>query len=144
MRVMTEQCAPSMRTNDIRYRLDDLLAEWHKWCRGFSIVGQHGTAPMFNGLVSSKQWDSEHEVLDDRLHSSQLEIVEFSINGDEKGQGAMPEPYRTAISFKAKNLATGKNVWISPRLPKDQLGRFQVLNEAYEILIKRLSLAGVL
>ena len=137
MRIMTEQCAPSMRTNDIRYQLDDLLAQWHQWCRGYSIVGQHGTAPMFNGLVSSKQWDSESDVLDNHLHSSQMVSFDFQIN-------ELEPLYRTALQIQARNLVTGRSVWTSARLPKDLEQRAVILGVARELLTKRLISVGIL
>jgi hypothetical protein len=137
MRITIESCASNVRTNDTRYRLDDLLAEWHQWCRGFSIVGQHGTAPMFNGLVSSKQWDSESDVLDDHLHSSQMVAFDFHVN-------ELEPLYRTAIGIQARNLVTGRSVWTSARLPTDLEERAAILATARNILINRLTNAGIL
>jgi hypothetical protein len=134
---ITESCASSVRTNDTRYQLDSLLAEWHQWCRGFSIVGQHGTAPMFNGLVSSKQWDSESDVLDNHLHSSQMLAFDFHVN-------ELEPLYRTAIGLQARNLVTGKSIWTSARLPKDLEERAIILGIARDLLINRLTLAGIL
>ena len=122
---------------DIRHTLDSLLADWHHWCKGFSPCGQHGTAPMFNGLVSSKQWDSEGEVLDAHLRSSQLEAVDFHI-------GELEPLHRTAIGIHARNLVTGRSVWSSERLPSDPQERAIILQKAMNLLKNKLTGAGIL
>jgi len=124
-------------TEQIRYMLDDLLAQWHQWAKGFSIVGQHGTAPMFNGLVSSKQWDSEDDVIDGALHHSQMESVDFHIN-------ELIPLHRTAIGINARNLVTGYSVWTSARLPADIEQRAVILRDARNILQNKLTSAGIL
>lgn len=124
-------------TESIRYALDALLSDWHQWAKGFSIVGQHGTAPMFNGLVSSKQWDSESDVIDGSLHHSQMETVDFHIS-------ELIPIHRTAIGINARNLVTGYSVWTSARLPTDLEQRAIILRDARNILQKRLTDAGIL
>ena len=123
--------------NDARFILDDLLAEWHKWSISFAMLGSHGTAPMFNGLVSSRQWDSEHDVVDGSLHNSQMEAVDFHI-------GELKPDHRTAIYISARNLHTGKQVWTSVRLPVDQMERQKIVAEARNMLTKRLTDAGIM
>lgn len=120
-----------------RYALDALLSDWHQWAKGFSIVGTHGTAPMFNNLVSSKQWDSEGDVIDSNLHHSQMESVDFHI-------GELVPLHRTAIGIHARNLVTGYSVWASARLPTDLEARAKILGEARTILQNRLTSAGIL
>jgi len=124
-------------TEQIRYMLDDLLAQWHQWAKGFSIVGQHGTAPMFNGLVSSKQWDSEDDVIDGSIHHSQMEAVDFHIS-------ELIPLHRTAIGINARNLVTGYSVWTSARLPEDVEQRAVILRDARNILQNKLTSAGIL
>ena len=124
-------------TDQIRYMLDDLLAQWHQWAKGFSIVGQHGTAPMFNGLVSSKQWDSESDVLDGNIHHSQMQTVDFHIS-------ELEPLHRTAIGINARNLVTGRSVWTSARLPENVEARAVILATARNILQNRLASAGIL
>ena len=124
-------------TEQIRYMLDDLLAQWHQWAKGFSIVGQHGTAPMFNGLVSSKQWDSEGDVLDGNIHHSQMATVDFHI-------GELEPLHRTAIGINARNLVTGRSVWTSARLPTDLEARAVILRTARGILQNKSTSAGIL
>ena len=126
-----------MMKDETRYILDSLLADWHRWAKGFAIVGSHGTAPMFNGLVSSRQWDAEGDVLDGHLHSSQMKSVDFHIN-------ELEPLHRTAIGIQARNLVTGRSVWTSVRLPQDIEERSIILMEARNKLLKRLINAGIL
>lgn len=123
--------------DDTRYTLDGLLEEWHKWAKSFAICGSHSTAPMFNGLVSSRQWDSEGDVIDGDLHSSKMESVDFHI-------GELQPIHRTAIQIQARNLYTGKSVWESLRLPKDVAKRASILADARNILATRLTNAGIM
>ena len=126
-----------MMKDETRYILDSLLADWHRWAKGFSVTGSHGTAPMFNGLVSSRQWDAEGDVIDGNLHSSQMQSVDFHIN-------ELEPLHRTAIGIQARNLVTGRSVWTSVRLPQDIEERSIILMEARNKLLKRLINAGIL
>lgn len=126
-----------MNQSENRYILDNLLVEWHQWAKGFAPLGSHSTAPMFQGLTSSRQWDSESDVLDSDLHNSQMETVDFCIN-------EMPPEHRTAIGINARNLSTGKHVWTSARLPVDLQERQELLSRARQDLTRRLIAAGVL
>lgn len=125
-----------MMKDETRYILDSLLADWHRWANGFSIVGSHSTAPMFNGMVSSRQWDSEGDVIDGHLHSSQMQSVDFHIN-------ELEPMHRTAIGIQARNLVTGRSVWTSARLPQEVEKRAVILMEARNNLLKRLTSAGI-
>lgn len=120
-----------------RYILDSLLADWHCWARSYSATGSHSTAPMFNGLVPSRQWDSESDVIDTDLRHDQLKAVDFHISELEPN-------HRTAIGIHARNLVTGKSVWTSARLPTDVVERAKILGDAKNILQKRLTDAGVM
>lgn len=132
-----------MMRNENDYLISDLLASWHRWASGWSGVAAHGSCAMFTDVRSSRQWDSANDVVDGSLHNSQMKAIEFAINGDERGQGAMPDPYRTAISITARNLASGASVWSSPRLPKDTEELSVLVLEAKTMLLKRLYRAGV-
>lgn len=132
-----------MMRNESDHILADLLAAWHKWAAGWAGVAAYGSCAMFTGVRSSRQWDSANDVVDGDLHNSQMQAVEFAINGDERGQGAMPNPYRTAIQIHARNLATGASVWSSPRLPVDPEELAIVRLEAMDMLTRRLLAAGV-
>ena len=124
--------------------LDQLLQDWHCWCSNFRHVAQSGSCAMFKDAKSSRQWQDSDELHDTAKHNSTMKTINFVITGDKEGKGAMDEPYKTALCFKAKNLVTGVNVWSSPRLPLDPGARALILMTAKSELMARLSAAGVL
>lgn len=123
--------------NETRYLLDTILAEWHKWARGFSPVAEHHTSPVFGYQVNSRQWDSEDDVLDGHLHNSKMKAVDFHIS-------ELSPLHRTAIDIQARNLVTGRFVWTSTRLPVDVDQRAYVIAEARTQLLNRLIKDGVI
>ena len=122
--------------NETHELLDGLLQDWHRWSKGFQIVASHGTSAMFAGQRSSRQWDSENEVTDSTLHSQTMREFDFHV------MELIPE-YRTALQIQARNLVTGRQVWISPRLPNDIESRAQLLGLARSALLVRLISAGI-
>lgn len=123
--------------DDTKELLDDLLVQWHKWAKGYTPVSTHSACAMFKGSKSSRQWDSESEVLDGDLHNEQMKMLDFHIN-------ELCDVYRTALQINARNLYTGKSVWSSPRLPEDQKQRQEILADARNSLCIRLRIAGVI
>jgi hypothetical protein len=55
-----------------------------------------------------------------------------------------PHPWRLAIEFEAKNLASTANVWRSPRLPADEESRSVLVLEARTRLMVELRRDGVM
>ena len=123
--------------DDTRYLLDSLLADWHKWARGWTGVAAYGSCAMFTGVKSSRQWDSEGDVLDGALHDSQMKAFDFHVN-------ELEPLHRTALQIQARNLVTGKSVWTSVRLPTSIEERAIILTIARNSLTNRLISAGVL
>ena len=111
--------------------LDKRLIEWHWWCKGYLICSQPKTSAMFATAKSSRQWDSEHSVNDDLLNHSEMESLDFQID-------QLLPIQRTAIQINARNLATGRSVWRSARLPEDIEERQTILREARNALCKLL------
>lgn len=130
--------------DETQRRLDDLLIAWHKWAKGYQHVGGINSSPAFRDAKTSRGWDTVADIVDGEIHHSVMESVEYAINGDSNGQGAMEPDYRTALQIQARNLATGYSVWISPRLPNDIESRAQLLGLARMALIVRLVGAGVM
>lgn len=115
--------------------LDDLISSWYRWAKGYSETA-HAKCAMFTNMISSRQWDSENDVIDGTLHSSTMEAVDFHIS-------SLNPVHRTAINLQGRNLACGVNVWTSPRLPTDPFERTTILIEARSTLLRRLIGAGV-
>lgn len=117
--------------------LDSILAEWHHWAKGYMPIPTCGADPMFRNAKTPKGWDSTSDVVDDEITNSQMKTIDFHV-------GEMKDPHRSAIYIHARNCYTGRNVWLSPRLPKDPLERAQILGDAKAILIGKLLSAGIL
>mgnify|MGYP001568630850 CR=1 FL=1 len=132
-----------MMRNESDSILDDLLSRWHSWCRGNKYQNEAAADPAFKGHRSSRQWDTLDEVIESDLTTATMECMDFVICGDKRGQGGMDEPYRSAIHVNARNCCTGREVWLSPRLPKDREERRLLVLEARNILLRRLISAGV-
>lgn len=92
---------------------------------------------MFRNAKSGKGWDSTSDVIEDEINGKMFRAIDFQV-------GEMADPYRSAIYVQARNLYTGRNVWLSPRLPKDAIERDQVVAEARSMLTRRLMSAGVM
>lgn len=123
--------------NDIREILDSILADWHIWAQGYQIVAGHGTSAMFTGVRTSRQYDSEDDLVDLSLNNDKMKTVDFQIS-------EMQPMHRTALCINARNLVTGRSVWTSARLPSDVIKRAQVLSDARSGLMDKLREAGIL
>jgi hypothetical protein len=121
-------------TNEI---LSGMLADWHRWSKLCCIGDAPRTSAMFHDVRSSRQWDSESDVLDGTLHNSQMEAFDAHVN-------ELDAISRTALAIQARNLVTGKSVWTSARLPDDIAMRAVILRDARNNLTKRLQIAGIL
>ena len=123
--------------DDSKEILDDILSRWHQWAKGFSVVPVCGADPMFRDAKANKCWDSADDILEAEINSKIMKAVDFHVS-------EMKDPHRTAIYFNARNCATGRSVWLSPRLPADPLERGVILMEARNQLMRRLMNSGVL
>ena len=126
-----------MMRNDSKAILDDILSRWHSWSRGYSPLAVVAVDPMFRGEISRSGWDTSDDIIDAQLNGKIMEAVEFQV-------GEMKDPYRSAIHITARNCATGRSVWSSPRLPTDPLERGAIVVAARDQLTQRLMAAGVM
>lgn len=118
--------------------LNSLLAQWHVWSSGHSMV--HGY-PTINttcrGSRSSRQYDDANGGLDAHIDHVLMEAVDGVIDG-------IPDPWRSALSVQARNLHTGAQVWNSPRLPSCAMRRGELLMAARKKLVDGLSRCNLL
>ena len=121
-------------TNEI---LNGMLADWHRWARGYQHVGGINTSPMFRGVKAGRAWDTVDQIIDSDIEHSRMEALDHIIMG-------LRDVYRTALQVQARNLYTGKSVWSSSRLPVDAEARALILMEARAALLRRLVDAGVM
>jgi hypothetical protein len=124
--------------------IQQLLADWHTWASKTTLSPIAGKCAMFAQSQTPKHWDSTGEIDDDLINQAAMEAIDFAVQGDNRGQGGMPEPYKTMIALYAKNLSTGKDVYLSPRLPKNHQELTAIKIQAVDILTKKLKIAGVL
>lgn len=117
--------------------LNEILAEWHQWATKYSPLPKTRNSAMFADVKTGRGWDLNGETVESELHSQTMTAVDFQA-------GEMAEPHRTAIHVNARNCATGRNVWNSPRLPCDLAQRTKIVCEARAMLSVRLTKIGVI
>lgn len=131
--------------NDSDAILEEILSRWHNWMREKPVNGvDRMDDPAFRDAPTRSGWDSSGDVIDAELNAQTMRAVDFHVGGDMRGQGGMQEPHRSAIYILARNCYTGRKVWLSPRLPKDPEERGILIQEARNILVRKLMTAGVI
>jgi hypothetical protein len=123
--------------DDTRELLDDILLRWHRWSAGYRAIADVGSSPMFKQCKSGRQYESQYEIAEHQLDDDAMKSVDFHVYELE------PE-HRTALQINARNLATGRSVWTSARLPTDLHARLVLLGAARTALAVRLVEAGIL
>lgn len=122
--------------NDTQELLSEILRDWHSWAKGYQHVVSVGTSPMFRDAKASRGWDTTEEIIKNDLDNSRMAAVDFHIS-------QLCDVYRTVLQLQARNLCTGKNLWISARLPENQEERIKILMEARSSLLFKLRDAGI-
>lgn len=118
--------------------LNNLLCGWHKWSAGHSMVyGFPSVSSSCRGARASRQYDDANGSLDAHIDAVLMEAVDAVVY-------AIADPWRTALSVQARNLATGARVWTSPRLPVCPDARRVLLAEARGKFVKGLASAGLI
>ncbi len=92
---------------------------------------------MFRGATRAKGEQTLDAIAEDQHWAGVFRAIDFHV-------GEMIDPYRAAIYILARNCYTGRQVWISPRLPKDAIQRGEVIQQARNQLVARLVHAGVM
>ena len=127
-----------------RETLNDYLARWHAWSFPKPMNGtDHVADRTFKDADSYRGWETEDEIHDRDWLRFVMTTLDFIVTGDDKAQGGMESPYKDAILIQARNLHTGFNVWVSPRVPRDSMKRLEVIAEARAILTLRMNRAGI-
>lgn len=123
--------------NDSAAILDDLLSRWHHYTKQYKLTAGIGSQPMFRFTQRPRGGQTVEALIDDDLEAAQMEAIDFQVS-------EMADPHRTAIHMLARNLSTGRSVWLSNRLPKDVLERAPIVAQARNIITARLIRAGVM
>ncbi len=116
--------------------LDDILAQWHRWCRSYQYVSDIHSSPMFAHSKTPRGWDTAQEIVEHEIDGGRMASVNFYVF-------ELPSAWCTAIQINARNLVTGKSVWCSARLPEDLEARQQLLRDARNALVEKLIGAGI-
>lgn len=124
--------------------LDDLLSRWHHHCERYKFTRGVKAGPMFRAALRAKGGQTLDAITEDQAESAEMKSMDYIILGDRLGQGGMQDPHLSAILICARNCYTGKNVWLSPRLPTEPMERAAVLEQARSMLMRRLMHAGVM
>jgi hypothetical protein len=107
--------------------LISLLVLWHRLEDASSALGYPPECPSCREYLTSRQYDDVNGA---------FETHERGIMALRVGRAAdgLEEPYRTAIFIFARNRATGRTVWTSPRLPADKEERAELVANALAML----------
>lgn len=134
MKVKQDHVSEEQATNE---HLNELLVSWHIRSKHYAYGKDYpSTSVSCKDWRSSRQYDDENGALDTDIHASTIDTLNAEIY-------AMPHPHQDAIHIQARNLYTGKSVWMNPRLPVDPVQRVQLLAAARKMLIEQLAKRGI-
>ena len=128
-------------SEDIDFKLDRILVEWHVWRRGYRLTrGYSGTDSTCRDYRSPGHWDWKNGAADAKAEDMQVKAVDEAIERIPN----VPERWKTSLEFNAMNLHSGAVVWVSPMLPKSREEREILLTEARTMLLVELRRAGIM
>jgi hypothetical protein len=131
----TQATLESQRT--LAEHVSDLLARWHCWSAGHSLVHGYPTqSSSCRAARASRQYDDENGGLDAHVDAVLMQAVDGVVD-------QIPDPWRTALAVQARNLHTGRQVWSSPRLPVCPMLRGQIVVQARRKFIEGLARGGL-
>lgn len=134
---MNALCDADYAECDISHAVSDILSEWHHWCSGYLGVPRIGSSAIFRQARSPRGWDSIQDIVEREIDYDRMAAVDFHI-------GEMSPLHRTALQIEARNLATGRSVWASARLPADHMERARIVAAARADIAMRLTDAAIL
>jgi hypothetical protein len=124
--------------HDIPDDLAGLLVAWwrHERAESTAHLGMPRECPSTRGYVAGKNWASDHGDVDAIIMRRIIEAVDAAID-------SLPPPERSAAHIAAKNIASGSQVWSSPRLPEDPAAQADVFASMVHRLSTRLHLTQI-
>ena len=87
--------------------------------------------PSTRGWLASRQWDDQNGAFETDERGQVAKLVGAIVD-------RMEEPYRTALYILARNRATGRDVWHSPRIPSDRDERAWLVADAVAKFAERV------
>lgn len=132
---------PTTARSEMDLRIDALLILWHQHRSSYRFAsGYAGRDSTCRDYRSPGHWDWQNGATDARADAIEAQGVEDAANRVPNA----PKRWNTALTFEARNLATGYAVWGSPVLPRDPEERAILVLEARNLLARELIRAGVL
>lgn len=115
----------AVKPDDLNRDLIGLLVLWHnvEQSGALSALGFPKECPSCKSYRTSRQYDDLNGAMETDARGQLARQVGIIVDG-------LPEPYRTALYVLARNRATGARVWMSPRLPTDEMQRGLLVAEA--------------
>lgn len=129
---------PEVSQADLNETLSDLLARWHQWSSSYSYgSGYPPVSAACRQSRTSRQYDDANGALDADVENKIMKAFDTAM-------WTIEQPYLTALQFQARNFATGRQVWNSPRLPTDESERCKLVSQAREMLMRALARSGLM
>ena len=126
------------RTHTTEASLDALLVMWHTFASQEGIGwGYPSRAPASHQYRVSRQYDDLNGAIDGDVDRTLAQAVGHQVD-------KIADPHRTALHMNARNLASGVSVWVSPRLPANQIERARIVSDARDMLARRLMAEGLI
>jgi len=107
-------------------RLIGMLVLWWRYESQWSPVdGYPKECPSTAGYRASRQYDDTNGAFETDAIGRMAGAVGIAVS-------RVPDPWRTALHFLARNRATGLDVWSSARLPPNRADIDRITDEALE------------
>lgn len=135
--ILSEVAYVAPDRDPIDMRLDALLAMWHDHVDTYRFERKVRAPSMADSYQTPKHHDFRHGIIDEVTDKATAQAVGACI-------AALEQPWQAAIVIVARNIATGNEVWVSPRLPADKAEREVIVLEARNMLLMELRRAHVM
>lgn len=134
---LTQLAYVAPERDPVDMELDRLLILWHEVTSTYRFEQSYRPPAVTSSYESPKHHDWQHGIVDEMTEKITCRRIGDCIR-------RLEHPWQTAIVLQARNLATGADVWFSPRLPVDREAREVILLEARNKLLVELRRDGVL
>lgn len=138
--VLTQLAHVADERDPVDVKLDLLLIAWHEFRMNYRFGRGHQAASVTREYKAPGHFDWSNGAADAKAD----DIVDRQVDQCIQRIPNEPQPWRLALEFEAKNLATMASVWVSPRLPADVEARQVLILEARNMLMRELKTDGVM
>lgn len=126
--------------NDFDAIIDDLLIRWHYYSSKYQLAKAYASTDATCRMARSNwsSYDRDNGIAEEESAKTTMQSVERAV---ERMRSPWPLHHHM-ICVEARNLATGFEVWSSPRLPQNRDEREVLRIEARNKLAKELMEEG--